>query len=298
MLNLTTAQQIMLGIDPCATMVFVGRIAGLNPYKYPGRIVLNTMYESTKLPARWIDTINLTCDTIVVPSPWLVEVFQKSGIDIPVYMIQEGVDAKDFERVESPNKNKPYTFLCLGDRGTRKGFDLVYQAFYRAFKDTKHVRLITKIRQASLPEYRSGSIKNASFWRYDIEKMSDVYNVSDCFVFPSRGEGYGLPPREATIMGIPTIALQAHGTFDVEHWGIPLKKFKMIPCNSLVGEGEWFQPDIDEIAEKMTWCFENQKEAKALAKKGQNWLKKNQTWEQSAQKFYDLITSENDYAAL
>lgn len=297
-LELSATQQRMLGIDPCATMVFVGRVTSFDAYKYPGRIVLNTMYESTRIPSAWVDEINLACDIVVVPSPWLVDVFKNCGITIPVHMIQEGVDPEDFKRIKLLSSDTPYTFMCIADRGSRKGFDLVYQAFYKAFKGSKHVRLITKAREDSIPQFQNGSIRNANFWRYDAPNMSDVYNVCDCFIFPSRGEGYGLPPRETAVMGIPTIALAAHGTFDVENWGIPLKDFKMIPCTGLPGGGEWFQPDIDEIAEKMTWCFENQREAKTLATKGKKWLTKNQTWEQSAQKFYDLITWEEDYAKL
>jgi glycosyltransferase involved in cell wall biosynthesis len=127
-------------------------------------------------------------------------------------------------------------------------------------------------------------------WRYEAVDISDVYNVADCFVFPSRGEGFGLPPRESACAGIPTIALKAHGTLDVENWGIPLEKFTRTR-DHLDGFGQWWEPDLDEITEKMRWVFDNANEAKEVALKGAEWIRNNQTWQHAAQKLEWVLNS-------
>jgi glycosyltransferase involved in cell wall biosynthesis len=284
----------MAGVNPVDTLFFVGRLNRINPVKYPGRIFINTMYESTKLPGGWAEQINKTAAHVVVPSPWLEEVFIDAGVDIPITTIQEGIDPKDFPIVDWKPSKRPYTFLCLADRGIRKGFDIAYAAFYRAFANNPNVRLLIKAKEDNphLQMLRNGKTGQISLWEYNAPSMADVYAMADCFIFPSRGEGYGLPPREFAATGKPVIALSQHGTFDVEKWGIPINEFVMRPATSQKGGGDWFEPDNNELTEKLLWCYNNQEKARQIGLNGAEWLRQNQTWELAGKKLAKLMQNE------
>jgi glycosyltransferase involved in cell wall biosynthesis len=194
----------------------------------------------------------------------------------------------EFKPIELKNPD-PFTFLCLADRGMRKGFDLVGSAFYQAFGKSNKVELILKGRENFWSDVRVSHPDNVKIIREDTYDIKTIYSLANCFVFPSRGEGYGLPPRETTAMGIPTIATKAHGTFDVDNWGIPLENYTLVNCRM---GGQWFNPDVDELKEKMLWVYNNYENAKNIATMGAKWLQENQTWDHAAISLARLIKYE------
>jgi glycosyltransferase involved in cell wall biosynthesis len=64
--------------------------------------------------------------------------------------------------------------------------------------------------------------------------MSDIprlYAAVDCFVLPTRGEGWGLPIFEAMAMGLPVIATNWSGQVDFmnENNAFPIRVDKLVP---------------------------------------------------------------------
>lgn len=179
--------------------------------------------------------------------------------------------------------------MALGDRGMRKGDDIVWTAFFKAF-DTKkdNVRLLVKSRAGNHRQMDlTRNPKWLSMWREDVTNMADVYHQVDCFVFPTRGEGWGLPAREAASTGLPVIATRFGGTaVDIDQWGIPLEQYAMVPS---VLEGEWAEPNLDEVIAKMRWVYDHQDEAMAIGQRASAWLQANQTWEHAADELIDLV---------
>lgn len=262
-----------------------------------------TMYESTCIPAGWATAINRHCERLIVPSAWLIEIFEEGGVEIPVHVIPEGIWPDEWPVLNGHrDQDKPYTFLALGDRGSRKAHEKAYAALYEAFGDQDDVRLIIKVRQGGLmlPDGRgierpmldlAGSDGRVSVWRENVADMADVYAAADCFVFPSRGEGWGLPPRQAAAMGIPVITTNWGGlTVGIEHYAYPVG-YKMVESR-MPGGGQWAEPNTSELAERMRWCYENRKEARQFGIKAAEWLRKNQTWMQAAQAFKYLLERE------
>eukprot|EP00298_Acanthocystis_sp_HF-20_P025324 c37212_g1_i1.p1 GENE.c37212_g1_i1~~c37212_g1_i1.p1 ORF type:complete len:172 (-),score=63.52 c37212_g1_i1:21-536(-) len=47
------------------------------------------------------------------------------------------------------------------------------------------------------------------------DSLLSLLSTSNCFLFPSSGEGFGLPPREAMSTGIPTISTSFAGLNDI-----------------------------------------------------------------------------------
>ncbi|RPI98720.1 MAG: hypothetical protein EHM39_07670, partial [Chloroflexi bacterium] len=87
----------------------------------PGRLIISTMYESNRLRPGWIDRVNQLCERVIVPAPWMLEVFESHDCAVPVHVVPGGIDGAEFPVVERPLGKRPYTFLALGDRGSRKG---------------------------------------------------------------------------------------------------------------------------------------------------------------------------------
>lgn len=257
----------------------------------PGRQWGISMYESTKMADKWIDNILDHIERLIVPCPWNAEVFRDNGVPnhIPIDVVGEGIDPAEFTYMPRQNRNRPFTFLALGDRGMRKGDDLAWMAFFRAF-DTKKddVRMVLKCRAGNhMHMDLTHNPKWLSVWREDVPTMADVYHQADCFVFPTRGEGWGLPAREAAATGLPVIAPRFGGTaVNIDHWGIPLEKYTMQP--SVLG-GEWAEPDLDELIEKMRWVYDHQDDALEIGRKASGWLHANETWAHAAKQLLDLI---------
>lgn len=255
----------------------------------PGRMFGYTMYECTAIPDWWAARINDTCEHLIVPHEWMVDVFYNGGVKktLPIHVVGLGIDPDEFPVIERRGAKRPYTFLALGDRGMRKGHGLVWQAFYKAFGDNPNVRLLIKARRDSLKEWDlSNSDRRLSLWRDDIAHMADVYAQADCFVFPSYAEGWGLPPREAAATGMPVIATNWSGLqAGIEQWAIPIEKYTLKP-SLILKNGLWAEADVDELAAHMRWCYDHPDDARAKGASAAAWLRANQTWQHAAR---DLI---------
>lgn len=251
-----------------------------------GRQAALTMYETTRIPDEQVQNINKYVQGVIVPAPFLVDVFQESGVERPIYCVPGGIDADEFPILPKTNaeRGRPFTFMALGDRGARKGWDTAWWAFVNAFGNREDVRFVVKARANNLREFDLiGSDKRISIWREDVDSMSDVFAQADCFVFPTLGEGYGLPPREAAASGLPVLCTEWGGTWDVEHWGIPLENYKMVDAG-LEGGGKWAKPNVDELTQKMRWVYDNYTQARQEALQKAQWLRQHQTWLSSAAK--------------
>lgn len=260
-----------------------------------------TMTEAQGMPPDWAAFLNNKVERVVVPCEWLVEVMEETGVRRPVSVVHGGVDEAEFPLIERQHDpDRPYTFMALGDRGNRKGHDLAWLAFCRAFEPDDDVRMIIKRRSygedspiidnTQSPDPMSRKI---AIWAEDVRSMSDVYPAADCFVFPSRGEGWGMPPREAASMGIPTIVTRWSGLeVGIDNWATrtidnyTIGDAPYIP-NAL--RGKWANPDVDELVAHMRWCYDNRDDAREKAKTGAQWLHKHMSWNDSAKQMHSLL---------
>jgi len=217
-----------------------------------GRKVAVTMFESTVLPSGWCETLNMF-DAVIVPARFLVQVLIDNGVDVPIHVVPLGVD-EAYKQVERPPRgDRPYTFLALADRGIRKGWDTAWHAFRSAFGDSEEYKLILKCREGGMAGVNSADA-NVEILRADmtVAEMAQLYAECDCFVFPTRGEGFGLPPREFAATGGAVLATHWGGTADdIECWGyrIPYRMVDAWPFNDeFRGKcGQWAEPDVEKL---------------------------------------------------
>lgn len=254
-----------------------------------------TMFESTRLPADYVPRLN-RCAGVIVPCAWNVETFRANGVNVPIYVCPLGIDPQEYSRIQrnGSHDGKPYTFLWSGTPDSRKGWDVTYKAFWQAFKGNEQARLVMHFRE--LPRGLNSSadanveIVAGSFFP---ERINQMLADADCFVFPSRGEGWGLPPREAAATGLPTIATNYGGLAEgIDYWGLPLNKVGR--SKAAYGAwpddlGEWAEPSVDELADKMVWCFMNHKSAEYFGQNAATWLRNNQTWQETAVRLREIV---------
>ncbi len=248
-----------------------------------GKRLAVTMFESTKLPEGWVEELN-QCAAVIVPSEWLVELFKKEGVRVPVTCVPLGVDHQTFAYVERDPTRQPFTFIAYMDRFGRKGWHSAGSAFMKAFGDDPNYRLIFKARKAQPFPFRIGN-PNIQILAEDYTdaEMAQFYADADCLLFPTSGEGFGLPPREFAATGGTAITTNWSGTQDnLESWGIPLNNFNFVPAWDRVKEfrglGVWAEADIDELAAKMIAVAQNREQYHAKGKIASEFVHKHYQW--------------------
>lgn len=236
-----------------------------------------TMFETNKLPDGeiWggpgggVAQMN-RMDRMWTPSQFCKDLFIESGVTVPIDVINIGINTDRFPLLEREDDGV-FTFLMLGTLTSRKDPGSAISAFINLFKDNPKVRLIMKT--------QSGTLGAISF-PYDnieiIDRLStheeilDLYRKADCFVFPSRGEGFGMPPMEAMSTGIPAIFPRNTGMLEFANEDDCL----LIDSNQLIkadrfpkkwGDvGYFWQCDFDQLQAKMLWAYENQDEVRKM----------------------------------
>lgn len=260
------------------------------------RLWMYTMAEADKIRPERIAELNARVERVIVPCPQLVDVYQASGLTIPIHCVPLGVDYYVPEPVERRRPEGVFRFLGYSLDGTRKGAHFTVMAFSKAFPDGAPVELWIK----TLAERESwlvgcmedgivtlpGKVSERAWW----ELLGDV----QAFVFPSMGEGFGLPPREAVLAGLPTIATPWLGLWDVAEWGYAVKTNGTRPVQYNAetinaDDARWISTDWQDLAQQMRWVYDNYDEALEKARAGREHLLTHFTWAKAAEGIIELL---------
>lgn len=253
----------------------------------PGRRWALTMSESTRVSSIWVDCLNTLYERVFVPAPCFVDIYKDSGVQIPVQYIPLGVDFSPPEWVERElNGHVNWLTYSLGD--TRKGAELAMLAFNRQFQGDERHHMYIKCRDN--PMWLSGlEDPQITIVRGQISEHEWNALLASChaFIFASRGEGFGYPPREAVLAGLPTVATEAHGLWDVGEWGfpIPVKEMRAATFDFIDANEDnclWWEPDARAIDAQMCAILADYPAALDKARAGREYLLRNFTWEQTA----------------
>lgn len=263
------------------------------PLAKMGKRVAVTMFESTVLPEGWVENLN-TCHAVVVPAAWVAETFRDNGVTVPIHVVPLGIDEAYFAVQRERRRDRPFTFLALGDRASRKGWDLAWHAFRSAFRNSSAVKLIIKCRDGGLENFASGDA-NVEIMRADltVEEMAELYLNCDCMVFPTRGEGFGLPPREFAATGGSVLVTRFAGTADnLDEWGYGIP-YQLVPAwngydEKLQNCGEWAEPDVQVLSRQMKAIFQLELEAYHSARFKRSKVVQLYDWTCFAKRVYEI----------
>ena len=200
-----------------------------------------------------------------------------------------GVDVGDWPRIERSGRGEPYRFLWNGFHDGRKGFARTYKAFWEAFEGSPEVELVLHFREFRPMEPNFADVNVREVAGYQSQPiLQRMLAEADCYVFPSSGEGWGLPPREAAATGLPVIATDYSGLAeDIEQWALPLRVCKEVEASFVGFEDERFaaaEVCTRDLATLMRWCFEHQEEAAEMGRQASEWIREHGTWEHSVEK--------------
>lgn len=264
-----------------------------------------SMLEVTGLPQTWVDGCN-SMDEVWVPSSFNVETFRASGVTVPIRVMPLGVDVDYFHPgITGFRPSTRFTFLSVFEWGERKAPEVLMRAFAEEFKESEDVVLLLSVANRdpmvniqeqidALQLGRSAPIVVMPNARFTGPQMGSLYRSADCFVLPTRGEGWGMPVLEAMASGLPVIATRWSGPADFLHEGVgyPLEPARLVPaearCPYYAGF-EWADPDVDQLRSLMRAVYEDPEAARsrglaAAAEVASRW-----TWQHAADKVHKRL---------
>ncbi|WFR84727.1 glycosyltransferase family 1 protein [Arthrobacter sp. Y-9] len=121
--------------------------------------------------------------------------------------------AHGFHQEPAGEADTPY-FLAVSSLLPHKNIDLLVRAFHRYAESTGSSTRLKLV--GSTPETVSRTNKGRTstqaveyLGRVDDDELRRLYAAARAFVFPSRYEGFGIPPLEAQASGVPVLASDA-----------------------------------------------------------------------------------------
>ena len=275
------------------------------PNVFARRRVGRTMFETDRIPPGWVEKCN-AMDEIWVPSFFNFETFCRAGVDEKrLRWMQEGEDTHLFHPDQPPFNipgRRAFNFLSVFQWTQRKGPDVLLKAFINEFKEDEDVALILRTYGRSGPD--SDVLPQLLYYierelRVPLEKTPPIillsslipnhdvprlYTSADCFVLPSRGEGWGRPCTEALSSEMPVIATRWSGQLDfLTDENSYLVDYELVPTGSdidveIFAGHSWAEPSVEHLREAMRHVFTHREEAKQKARRGRRDIVEKHDW--------------------
>lgn len=228
------------------------------------------------------------------------------GVDTELYSPGESI----FQIESSEGDLYDFIFGIVCGYSARKGMDLLERAYFESFTKEDVTALLIKagahashvLGQDLVTARGDLPIESLPTILYHCDMVADrempeLFRVMDCFVFPSRGEGQGLPPLEAMAVGLPTIVTDATALADFAFPEI---------CYPISSDGwsndsrtHWItsayknvlfaSPNYEQLKSAMRLVFDNRKEARARGEKARDFMEHNRDCSILARRMRDRL---------
>lgn len=274
-------------------------ISFIQPEYYSGSLdqyrIGYTPWESSEIPATW-PAIMRQMQEIWTPSQYCVDVFEEFGVNNTIRKVPHGIDPEIW-KIENRYITDKFVFLHVGGPTARKGGQRVVDAFIDLFDKRDDVFLVLKSNEVSECRFYENGVdfKNAMYHPQikvidhpvDAEDLVKIYNSAHCLVYPTNGEGFGLIPFQGVATGLPTIVTNATACADFAEMSIPLDSHPA-PGNG-IHLGNWVDPDLDDLRDKMRFAFENFEAVKEKTLQSARVIHSTQTWDHVGQQIVSIL---------
>lgn len=219
-------------------------------------------WESTAPMEDWVEILE-EVDEIWATSTWCANVYESWGLKVEK-VFPHGIGAN-----WTPRRKKPGSvlkFLHAGEPAPRKGGQLAYEAFKKAFGEREDVCLYIKTKDHSTIRNKSnGSIvsknlgKNVKLLPADLpeDQLILLYQQCDFLVYPSYGEGFGFFGLQGLATGTPTICTAEWAEYKKYLGDLALdSKYIDSPWPEM-HPGQVLLPDVDQLVDKLRYCADN-----------------------------------------
>jgi glycosyltransferase involved in cell wall biosynthesis len=258
-------------------------------------VVFFTMWESTRLPQKWVEQINRS-SLVLVPCNFNAVSFSASGVSAPIRVIPLGVNPDFFGLKPFPSKG-PFIFGTGGRMshgGVRKGIKDVGLAFQKAFQNEseEEVQLWIKVHpdcaisKQDLPDPKIKLIK----LHYPVKELIGWYEQISCFVSGACAEGWGLWQQQALVCGRPLISIRYGGVEEFLSSSVGyIVEHRFEPASGIYqGMGNWSSPIEESLIEQLRYVYTHQEEAKQKGLEG-HLRTKHLTWENTVNKLHQAL---------
>lgn len=265
-----------------------------------------TMFETDKLPSSkgmnpWSglsgkasDMCN-EMDLLLVPSEHNKELFRKEGVTVPIEVVNLGIDPNQYPTIIRP-KRKTFTFLMTGVLTIRKNPGTALSCFLDLYKDREDVKVVFKTNSGTMGHIQMPYKNVIIIDEFSLpEQMFCYYRDADAFIFPSRGEGFGLTPVEAMATGLPTIFADNTGMseFANKKYNYPIACPKKTPAQRFPPKwgdvGNWYEVDYHAFRDAMKEVETNRAESYEKGMNSAKWVHENLTFDNTASRIIELL---------
>ncbi len=241
-----------------------------------GLNIARTLFETDRLPRDWIPML-VGLDAVLVASPFNVRTFADAGVRADkIFVVPGPIDVARFVPGPSPLPGSKFRFISVFDWSLRKGWDLLLEAWFKAFTQDDPVSLAIKL--TNIISQDTNRELNQFIDRHHIriekgapiqliaeswtdDKLITFYQSASAFVLPTRGEGWGRPILEAMACNLPVIATywSAPAHYLTEQNSLPIRVKSLTPVSNEFGpkayQGhQWAEPDLDHLVHQLRTC--------------------------------------------
>lgn len=275
------------------------------------------MFETENFPLKYAQHLN-NLDEIWTPSTFCKDSMIRSGVKsvlvMPLGVNTEQFDPKKVEAMICPKGMEgKYKFLAVCGYSERKGISILVRSFAEEFSGDKNVVLYIKGGWYNKDKAQieinniTKDIENCplihlDFNIYPDDTLAQIYKMCDCFVLPTRGEGWGLPFIEAMSMGMPTIGtnwggqlefMDNNNSFLINIDGTATEPRCDWICSEYIG-GKFAVPNKNHLRQLMRYIYEHKEYAKEKGRIAREYIANNFSWKISCNRMYERLKSVAD----
>jgi glycosyltransferase involved in cell wall biosynthesis len=270
--------------------------------------IVITQFETDRFPEKHVENVN-KCDHLIVTSSFQPEMMRKSGIKIPISVLTPGIDTDFYKFVERPRDGK-FKCLMLGALTGRKNPVGALHMFWKASEGDPSWHLTIKTRKAAGVEKLKKMIEATGDPRIDVvigdtppDWIAKIYHMHDCLLWPSKGEGVGLPPMEAMSTGMEVVCARNSGmrdfisdevawpiyNHDREPADLPDSGFSQEYVKTFGSVGQWWVPDLEEGVRQLKKAHEAWSKGEGKGKRAADYIRSNHSLRHQAASVLQVV---------